>query len=179
MTFPWRDQPAALLEQHFNPRVAVPSLQKALKCCRVISLQAPLYLLIHPSLCASTHTGLPSPIARGMSLDYHDVHPGIPHANMGISSLFPLCTAVPGTPRPSLPGTQRRWACPPALEPGTGRRCHVPEPSHRQLSQEHPHACAIGIHDVRTGPSHADELGERGLLRTDRGDIQAILHQAP
>ena len=32
----------------------------------------------------------------------------------------------------------------------------MPEPSHRQLSQEHPHAFAIGIHDVRTGPSHAD-----------------------
>ena len=24
MTFPWREQPASLLEQHFNPRVAVP-----------------------------------------------------------------------------------------------------------------------------------------------------------
>jgi arylformamidase len=30
MTFPWREQPAALLEQHFNPRVAVPSFQEAL-----------------------------------------------------------------------------------------------------------------------------------------------------
>ena len=55
----------------------------------------------------------------------------------------------------------------------------MPEPSHRQLSQEHPQAFAIGIHDVHTGPSHADELGESVLLRTDRGDIQAILHQAP
>ena len=55
----------------------------------------------------------------------------------------------------------------------------MPEPSHRQLSQEHPHAFAIGIHDVRTGPPHAGELGEGLLLRTDRGDIQAILHQAP
>src|SRR5215471_19278024 len=78
-----------------------------------------------------------------MSLDYHDVHPDIPSANMGISSLFPLFTAVPGTPRPSLPGTQRRWSRPPAPEPCTGRRCHMPEPSHRQLSQEHPHAFAI------------------------------------
>jgi hypothetical protein len=34
MTCAWREQPAALLEHHFNPRVAVPSLQKALKCCR-------------------------------------------------------------------------------------------------------------------------------------------------
>jgi pimeloyl-ACP methyl ester carboxylesterase len=55
----------------------------------------------------------------------------------------------------------------------------VPEPSYRQLSQEHPHAFAIGIHDVRTGPSRADELGESVLLCADRGDIQAILHQAP
>jgi pimeloyl-ACP methyl ester carboxylesterase len=55
----------------------------------------------------------------------------------------------------------------------------VPEPSHRQLSQEHPHAFAIGLHDMRTGPSHADELGESVLRRTDRGDIQAILPQAP
>jgi uncharacterized protein len=55
----------------------------------------------------------------------------------------------------------------------------VPEPSHRQLSQKHPHAFAIGIHDVYTGPSHADKLGESVLLCTDWGDIQAILHQAP
>jgi hypothetical protein len=55
----------------------------------------------------------------------------------------------------------------------------MPEPSHYQPSQEPPHAFAIGIHDVRTGPSHADELGESVLLCTDRGDIQAILHQAP
>jgi hypothetical protein len=55
----------------------------------------------------------------------------------------------------------------------------VPEPSHRQLSQKHPHAFAIGIHDVHTSPSHADELGESVLLCTDQGDIQAILHQAP
>jgi hypothetical protein len=32
---------------------------------------------------------------------------------------------------------------------------------------------------VRTGPSHADELEESVLFRTDRGDIQAILPQAP
>jgi Serine aminopeptidase, S33 len=93
--------------------------------------------------------------------------------------MFSLFIAVPGMLRPSLPGTQRRWSRPPAPEPCIGRRCHVPEPSHRQLSQEHPHAFALGIHDVRTGPSHADELGESVLLRTDRGDIQAILHQAP
>jgi alpha-beta hydrolase superfamily lysophospholipase len=57
--------------------------------------------------------------------------------------------------------------------------CHVPEPSHHQPSQDHPQAFAIGIHDVRTGPPHEGELGEGVLLRTDRGDIQAILHQAP
>ena len=55
----------------------------------------------------------------------------------------------------------------------------MPEPSHHQPSQEHPHAFAIGIHDVHTGPPHEGELGEGVLLRTDRGDIQAILHQAP
>src|SRR5215510_13946618 len=114
-----------------------------------------------------------------MSLDYHDVHLDILSANMGISSLFPLFTAGPGTPRPSLPGTQRRWSRPPAPEPCTGRRCHVPEPLHRKLSQEHPRAFAISIHDVRIGPPHEGELGEGMLLRTDRGDLQAILHQAP
>jgi hypothetical protein len=30
MTFAWREQPATLLEQHFNPRVAVPDFQEAL-----------------------------------------------------------------------------------------------------------------------------------------------------
>ena len=30
MTFPWREQPTPLLEQHFNPRVAVPHFQEAL-----------------------------------------------------------------------------------------------------------------------------------------------------
>ncbi len=55
----------------------------------------------------------------------------------------------------------------------------MPESSHHQPSQEHPHAFAIGIHDVRTGPPHEGELGEGVLLQTDRGDIQAILHQAP
>jgi hypothetical protein len=50
---------------------------------------------------------------------------------------------------------------------------------HRQLSQEHPQAFAIGIHDVLTGPPYEGALGEGLLLRTDRGDIQAILHQAP
>src|SRR3989442_8828929 len=57
--------------------------------------------------------------------------------------------------------------------------CQVPEPSHHQPSQEHTNAFSIGIHDVLTGPPHAGELGEGLLLRTDRGDIQAILHQAP
>ena len=55
----------------------------------------------------------------------------------------------------------------------------MPEPSHHQPSQEHPQAFTIGIHDVLTGPPHEGELGEGLLLRTDRGDIQAILHQAP
>ena len=55
----------------------------------------------------------------------------------------------------------------------------MPEPSHHQPSQEHPQAFAIGIHDGRTGPPHEGALGEGALLRTDRGDIQAILHQAP
>jgi hypothetical protein len=55
----------------------------------------------------------------------------------------------------------------------------VPEPSHHQPHQEHPHAFAIGIHDVLTGPPHEGQLGEGVLLRTDRGDMQAILHPAP
>ena len=55
----------------------------------------------------------------------------------------------------------------------------MPEPSHYQPRQEHPHAFAISIHDVRTGPPYEGELGEGVLLRTDRGDIQAIWHQAP
>jgi alpha/beta superfamily hydrolase len=55
----------------------------------------------------------------------------------------------------------------------------VPEPSHHQPSQEHPHTFAISIHDVRTGPPPEGQLGEGVLLRTDRGDIQAILHASP
>ena len=31
MTCPWREQPAPLLEQHCNPRVAVPHFQEALE----------------------------------------------------------------------------------------------------------------------------------------------------
>ena len=53
------------------------------------------------------------------------------------------------------------------------------EPSHHQPSPAHPYAFAIGIHDVLTGPPHEGQLGEGLLLRTDRGDIQAILHPAP
>jgi hypothetical protein len=55
----------------------------------------------------------------------------------------------------------------------------VPESSHHQPRQEHPHAFAIRIYDVRTGPPYEGELGESVLLRTDRGDIQALLHPAP
>jgi uncharacterized protein len=55
----------------------------------------------------------------------------------------------------------------------------VREPSHHQPSQEHPHTFSIGIYDVRTGPPYEGALGKGVLLRTDRGDIQAILHQSP
>ena len=55
----------------------------------------------------------------------------------------------------------------------------MPEPAHDQPRQGHPHAFAIRIHDVRTGPPSEGEMGEGVLLRTDRGDIQALLHQAP
>jgi pimeloyl-ACP methyl ester carboxylesterase len=55
----------------------------------------------------------------------------------------------------------------------------VPEPSHHQPSHEPPHAFAIRIHDVRTGPPPEGQAGEGLLLRTDRGDLQAILHPAP
>jgi hypothetical protein len=40
MTFAWREQPAALLEQHFNPRVAVPDFQEALERYAVRSAAA-------------------------------------------------------------------------------------------------------------------------------------------
>jgi alpha/beta superfamily hydrolase len=55
----------------------------------------------------------------------------------------------------------------------------VPEPSHHQPRQEHTPAFSIALHDVRIGPPHEGELGEGVLLRTDRGDIQAIMHQSP
>lgn len=55
----------------------------------------------------------------------------------------------------------------------------MPEPSHQEPNQEQARAFSIGIHDVRTGPPHEGDVGEGVLLCTDRGDIQAILHQAP
>jgi pimeloyl-ACP methyl ester carboxylesterase len=55
----------------------------------------------------------------------------------------------------------------------------MPEPLSQRPSQRPGHAFSIGIHDVLTGPPHAGELGEGLLLRTDRGDIQAIMHQSP
>ena len=55
----------------------------------------------------------------------------------------------------------------------------MPAPLHHQRSPDHPHTFAIGLHDVLTGPPHAGEPGESVLLRTDRGDIQALLHPAP
>ena len=55
----------------------------------------------------------------------------------------------------------------------------MPEPLPHQPSQALPHAFAISIHDVRTGPPPEGQLGEGLLLRTDRGDIQALLHPAP
>src|SRR5215813_10014009 len=69
--------------------------------------------------------------------------------------------------------------CQPTPHTCTGRSCTVLEPSYHQPSPEHSHAFAIGIHDVLTGPPHEGQLGEGLLLRTDRGDIQAILHPAP
>lgn len=55
----------------------------------------------------------------------------------------------------------------------------MPEPANHQPRQEHRAAFSIALHDVCTGPLYDGELGEGVLLRTDRGDIQAILHQAP
>src|SRR6185295_626058 len=55
-------------------------------------------------------------------------------------------------PLTSLPSHEGRWSCQPTPHSCTGRNCLVPEPSHHQPSQEHPHAFAIGIHDVLTGP---------------------------
>lgn len=55
----------------------------------------------------------------------------------------------------------------------------MPEPAPQPSRQERTSAFSIALHDVRTGPPHEGELGEGVLLRTDRGDIQAILHQSP
>jgi hypothetical protein len=55
----------------------------------------------------------------------------------------------------------------------------MPAPLHHQPSPDHPHPFSIGLHDVCTGPPHAGESGESVLLRTDRGDIQALRHPAP
>ena len=100
-----------------------------------------------------------------------------------ILSLYLLSTIYgirsPGLPVYIAPCHEGRWSCQPTPETCTGRSCPVPEPSHDQPRQEHPHAFAIRIHDVRTGPPSEGELGEGVLLRTDRVDIQAILHQAP
>jgi hypothetical protein len=54
----------------------------------------------------------------------------------------------------------------------------MPVPLPYQPSPDHPHTCSIGLHDVLTGPPHAGEPGESVLLRTDRGDMQALLHPA-
>ena len=55
----------------------------------------------------------------------------------------------------------------------------MPAPWHHQPSPDHPHPFSIGLHDVCTGPPHAGESGASVLLRTDRGDIQALRHPAP
>src|ERR1043166_480567 len=82
-------------------------------------------------------------------------------------------------PLTSLSGNRGRWSCQPTPHSCTGGNWPVPEPSPHQPSQEHPHTFAISIHDVRTGPPPEGQLGEGLLLRTDRGDLQAILHPAP
>ena len=79
-----------------------------------------------------------------------------------ISYMFPLLTDVPGTLVHRSPAPRDGGRAPRAGA-GAGRMCYMPEPSHHQPSQEHPHAFAIGIHDVLTGPPHEGELGE-GLL---------------
>jgi hypothetical protein len=55
----------------------------------------------------------------------------------------------------------------------------MPVPLQHQPSPDHPHTFSIGLHDVLSGPPHTGEPGESVLLRTDRGDIQALLHPAP
>jgi hypothetical protein len=60
--------------------------------------------------------------------------------------------------------SRARVLAPPA-EPGTPAR----------LRHRYPRRA----HRLRTGPPYEGELGEGLLLRTDRGDIQAIWHQAP
>jgi uncharacterized protein len=55
----------------------------------------------------------------------------------------------------------------------------VREPSHHQPRQPYTPTFSIALHDVRTGPSYDGELGAGVVLRTDRGDIQALLHPSP
>jgi hypothetical protein len=55
----------------------------------------------------------------------------------------------------------------------------VREPSHHQPCQAYTPTFSIALHDVRTGPPYDSELGVGVVLRTDRGDIQALLHPAP
>lgn len=55
----------------------------------------------------------------------------------------------------------------------------MPEPAHYQPHQEPRPRFSIALHDAHTGPSYDGGLGEGVLLQTDRGDIQAIMHQAP
>lgn len=55
----------------------------------------------------------------------------------------------------------------------------MPESSHQQAPSASAPTFTISLHDVHTGPPHEGELGEGVLLQTDRGNIQAILHQSP
>ena len=53
------------------------------------------------------------------------------------------------------------------------------EPSHHQPRQAYTPTFSIALHDVHTGPPDDSELGVGVVLRTDRGDIQALQHPAP
>ncbi len=55
----------------------------------------------------------------------------------------------------------------------------MPEPAQSQPHQDHRSRFSIALQAAHTGPPYDGGLGEGVLLQTDRGDIQAIMHQAP
>jgi arylformamidase len=79
MTFAWREQPAALLEPHFNPRVAVPDFQEALERYAAHSAAArqrlpgvyDLRYGVRPQQTFDLHRAAPAPSAPPLVLFLH------------------------------------------------------------------------------------------------------------